>query len=348
MAVSQEKKDILCAAPFVQMLLTPSGRVTPCCHLYGLSVANLKDHDLNEAWNTPALANLRKEFLQGKPKTCAKKIAAMGCNKEFEHFKQGITPTPIQEKPPVRLDIRLNSFCNLKCKMCDVWQGPNGFYDTNGFWEEAESELFPFLEEIDILGGEPFIQKDTFRLLESIPSVNPRCRFNFITNGSYPLSRKIKNALEGINLGKVQLSLDSFQQSTYAAIRREGDFALVMATAEFFEELHRKQRSTSKAFELKYSMCVLQDNWQEIPEFISNCRAREVTPVLQYAYYDPSHSHLHALTPHRKLAILQHLAKHVPQGEQHLLQPITTPLLQGKGVANVATRKGIDLENLFS
>src|SRR5439155_91000 len=71
-----------------------------------------------------------------------------------------------QQAMPRRLDLRLNGRCNLECIMCDVWRQPNELYDNSDLWTLGPEKIFPFLLEVDMLGGEPFIQRDTYRFID--------------------------------------------------------------------------------------------------------------------------------------------------------------------------------------
>ena len=99
------------------------------------------------------------------------------CHKMYTHLNPLAELTAVQKKHPRRLDLRLNGKCNLECIMCDVWSQPNGLYENSDLWTEGPEKIFPYLVEVDMLGGEPFIQKDTFKFIDAVSEVNKTCRW---------------------------------------------------------------------------------------------------------------------------------------------------------------------------
>ena len=272
-------KKPICNAPFSQILLSPTGRTHPCCYHFGADLGSATG-DLQSVWNGPRIKNLRQEFLSGKPKTCKSRINNLACYKDFEHLSPDIAYDIHQDNPPKRLDLRLNGMCNLRCVMCDVWEQPNGLHDHGFIWKEGASHIFPYLKEVDILGGEPFIQKDTFRLIDEIHGCNKDCWFSFITNAQFLNSIRVEKILQRIKVKRIQISMDAASEATFKVIRRGGDWQ------RFHSNLKMLAGINSKTI---VSFCALKQNWREIPAFFQFCQDRCYTGLLQMAFYDPSH-----------------------------------------------------------
>lgn len=79
------KKDLedtsyQCAYPFRTMLIDCDGQIYPCCTEYGykMPIGNIKNMSIKQAWNSEAMANLRKGILEKKLcdvcKNCALQI----------------------------------------------------------------------------------------------------------------------------------------------------------------------------------------------------------------------------------------------------------------------------------
>ncbi len=83
-----------------------------------------------------------------------------------------------------------------------------------------------------MLGGEPFVQRDAFRLIDAVSSVNPACSWAFVTNGSYKFEGPVRSRLDKLKLRWIQLSLDSVDPKTYAAIRVGGKLSSALATLD--------------------------------------------------------------------------------------------------------------------
>ncbi len=298
-----------CYAPFVQMLLSPTGKLHPCCYHFGYKLGSAAASSWDQLWNGLPMQRLREDSLcQGK--ICRSRIKNLACHKHFTHWEGKVSLDVVQKSPPKRLDIRLNGACNLRCIMCDVWQQPNQVYDNSSFWTEGPQNIFPYLEEVEILGGEPFIQQDTFKLIDAIVAIQPHCRFSFITNGLFLNRTKVFSTLSRIKLHKIQVSIDSFVSKTYQKIRRGGNLDLLLNNLKDLENLLDQPQfaNTRKVA----SMCILQQNWQEVPIFIDKAEKRGWEVELQLAYYDPSQQASLTLLSKQQLESILTFFKNLP------------------------------------
>lgn len=335
--------DQFCNAPFSQMLLAPTGRIYPCCYHFGLAIGHYQQ-SWQEIWNGATLRKLRREFLEGRIRSCRSRISNMACHKNFSHLDGLIEKSEFQSKSPFRLDIRLNGQCNLSCVMCDVWQQPNQLYDASFFWEQGPKEIFPYLKEIDVLGGEPFIQKDTYRLIRMIVREKWGIAFSFVTNANYPIIKKVLRHLEMIRVKALQVSLDAMSAATYFQVRKSTHYELVLDNIRQFAEFRQKRRSHQQDFIFKLSFCVLQQNWHEIPQFLDFCQQLEATPELQFAFYDPSGtSSLLKLSASALQDIHDTLLRQTRQADriylEAVLQPIRIKLLRSQQAESNSVRQ---------
>ncbi|NRA65610.1 MAG: radical SAM protein [Pseudobacteriovorax sp.] len=314
----------LCKAPFVQLLLAPNGNIHPCCYHFGYKLGTFRD-SFDSIWNGKRIEKLRKELIDHSPKICKSRIHNLQCHKNFEHF-----PVPTGLKPVFRdniqkIDIRLNGHCNLSCIMCDVWQQPNNLYNDSFFWNEGPEKIFPFIKEVEILGGEPLIQRDTYKFINAMIVINPDCQFSFVTNGSFPISKTLKSTLSKIKLRRIQISIDAVTNDTYDQIRKGGVFSLVIDTLEYFESLRETELPDLK---LVASMCVVKQNFHEIEDFLKMCFQRRIEPELQFAFYDPSNkSSLLLWSKEEKKEALVKLST-LPNTYNTYLEEIKRPLLR--------------------
>ncbi|MFW7381165.1 MAG: radical SAM protein [Oligoflexus sp.] len=326
----QKKNDqtYFCNAPFAQMLLAPTGKIHPCCFHFGYTLGQ-SQQDWQELWNGGAIRKLRREFMQGKVKTCRSRIFNLACHKNFAYLDDQVEIAEYQQKQPLRLDIRLNGRCNLSCVMCDVWQQPNRVYDESFFWQKGPQEIFPYLREIDVLGGEPFIQKDTFRLIRLMAKINPAVAFSFVTNANYAGIQRIFTHLDYIRLKSLQISLDAMSPSVYQKVRASSQFTQVLENAEKYARYRHQRQQTGEKIQLKFSFCVLQHNWQELPQFFEYCHQQNATPELQFAFYDPSQrSSLFYLPTSELTQVYDYLQKACQQRDQLYLESILRPIRQ--------------------
>jgi sulfatase maturation enzyme AslB (radical SAM superfamily) len=155
--------------------------------------------NLNNIFNSPELMKTRKMMLEGNPvEACTscyeiernggtsyrKKMNDLFQNWENLNWNDLITATDFQgylDGYPLYIDIRFGNHCNLKCIMCNYptsskW-GTDGsdnvgnsnvidpYTDNVAFWFDLE-RLVKKVSRIYFAGGEPFLQKGHFKLLE--------------------------------------------------------------------------------------------------------------------------------------------------------------------------------------
>jgi cyclic pyranopterin phosphate synthase len=206
--------------------------------------------------------------------------------------------------------------------MCDVWKQPNGIFDQTDFWSTATEKIFPYLKEIDVLGGEPFVQKDSFRLIREISRINPDCTWAFVTNGNYNFIPVAKH-LDQVHLRWIQLSLDASTEKTYLEVRKGGGFQLVLRTLQLLTEYREVRERMDAPFDLSVSFCVQRGNWLEIPGFLELCQKFNVHPIFQLLF-EPTPLSLLTLPEIEKKKIATFLE---PLRNEGLQSAILNPLL---------------------
>ncbi|MEV0294340.1 GTP 3',8-cyclase MoaA [Nocardia sp. NPDC050710] len=126
----------------------------------------------------------------------------------------------------------LTDRCNLRCVYCMPAEGLDWLPTRQ---QLSTSELQRLLrvavnklgiEEIRFTGGEPLLRGDLPELLAYASALDPRPRLSITTNG-LGLSRKA-TALARAGLDRINVSLDSVDRATYAAITRRDRLADVL------------------------------------------------------------------------------------------------------------------------
>lgn len=276
-----KKRDSFCPIPFLQLQLNPLGNISACCFSGEHSVGNISNSSISEIWNGAEMQTWRNEFITGDIKICKTPMKNFECHKMFSHLIEHADLSLVQSKMPQRLDLRLNGKCNLECVMCDVWKQPNGLYEDSDLWTLGPDKIFPHLLEVDMLGGEPFIQKDTFRFIDAVSAVNPNCSWGFITNSSYVFNDKLRSTLDKIRIRHIHLSLDGVTKEVYEAVRKGGSFEKTFATVREFIRYRNERHEAGRGFVLFSSLCVQRDNWHEMGAFLDFCKLNGLRPVLQ-------------------------------------------------------------------
>ena len=145
-----------CGAFDSGLTIHPDGKTTPCC-LFDMTLAkNINDLDWNDPW-----ADLRN----GK--------GCDACRHSGTVYKDSFDSYFAKEFAVRWLDIRNNNLCNMECVIC------NSYYSSK--WADRLNLDQPFVkspidvdltqvEKIYFAGGEPFLNKSHWEILEAIPS----------------------------------------------------------------------------------------------------------------------------------------------------------------------------------
>ena len=303
-----KQQSNFCPIPFIQLQLNPLGNISACCFSEEYKVGDVLTDSIESIWNNKTMQDWRQEFLTGKIKICEKAMKSFECHKMYQHLNRLVELSKIQSRPPQRLDLRLNGKCNLECIMCHVWEQPNGLYDKSDFWTYGPEKIFPHLVEVDMLGGEPFIQKDTFRFIDLVAQVNPKCSWGFITNCSYKFSSVLEKHLDRIKIRHIHMSIDSLVSETYAQIRKKGNLDKTLATVMSFIDYRKKRTLKGEPFTLFASFCIQKSNWMEIVNILDFCDKHQLRPILQSVIGDENLS-------------LNHLKQKDLEGILNILEP---------------------------
>jgi cyclic pyranopterin phosphate synthase len=314
-------EERFCTIPFLQLQLNPKGNVSACCFSGEYKVGDVQTSTIAEIWNNDEMRRWRREFMDGDIKICAAPMKNFGCHKMFHHLLGSIEIAEVQNVMPKRLDLRLNGRCNLECVMCDVWRQPNELYDHSDLWTIGPEKIFPYLVEVDMLGGEPFIQKDTYEFIDAVSRVNQTCTWGFITNAHYRLTPHITGHLDRIKLRHIHMSLDSLDTQTYSQIRLKGDLGKVLATVDDYVAYRKTRRAKGDDFVLFASMCVQRSNWREIPRFLDFCTERELQPLFQSVIGMPELS-LDTLSVAERQDVLAQLRPIAEAGRGYAVLPV--------------------------
>ncbi len=319
-----------CLVPFTNIILEPDGKVGICRNKGdNFPIGNIKDQPLDEIWNirnSEKAQQWRREFLEDKISICENEVNYRKCHLEygFNTLAQDAELSIVQQQKILRLTANLNGQCNLRCPFCTVWQSPNGNYNDENFWNPAKSSLFPFLKEIDMLGGEPFIQADTYRLIQEVSLVNPDCHWFFTTNLAWSLSLKVSEILDKIKIQILTVSIDSLTPAIYEQLRPPAKLNKILNHLEKLIEYNKKR---IRPFQIAINSLVMKETWQELPEFLRFTQKYQLAfnPILLRT---PQESSLMSFTHQQKREVLDFYLKEIPKNHFKLITPILIPLIE--------------------
>ncbi|WP_279146138.1 radical SAM/SPASM domain-containing protein [Clostridium tyrobutyricum] len=126
---------------------------------------------------------------------------------------------------PALVDINITNRCNLKCGYCSVSAGPNTSEDKELTVSDFEM-LFKDLDDmkvhrISLSGGEPFVRKDFFEILEKTQKYKFAKVIN--TNGIL-ITDDVARKLSKYNFDRICVTIDGSNPAVHESIRGQGTF----------------------------------------------------------------------------------------------------------------------------
>ncbi len=265
----------LCNAPFNNLYFTVKGEVGCCWLTIGEEFSDhwSKDRSVHEIWFNGLMKNVREAVAARNLHTY--------CHVCEHNIQSGRRPlaqaydNPIPLGPyPSMMEIELSNLCNLECVMCngdlsssirkhrDQLPPLPTVYDEQ--FVEQLVEFIPHLHELRFNGGEPFLHKLVYQILDKVLLHHPALRVTMATNGTVA-SSKVLRYLRDVNM-YVNLSLDSLTKEIYEKIRINATFEKVLDHLHQFREIIQSQGRT---------ICIMVNpmrmNWHEMPEFVRFC-----------------------------------------------------------------------------
>jgi len=286
---------LVCLNPWTHFEVNdPNGDVTMCCD-FGRVLGNVKQDSIWSIWNSDSFVNVRKEMLyRGAESLCGNRCPALYGVKSYQSlqfYKDLPLDTDVYQNASLNEQeitegrVILNSLprwmrfafsyhCNLKCYHC--YQYNTRMARTRlptKFLDEMRAHL-PYFQIMFHFGGEPFLFKETDKLLIAAMDTNPYCRHFFVTNATVIRDEQF-DLLDRTNVGLIAVSLDAALASTYHRLRRGASWGRTMEVLDRLSEM-----SIQKSFKLTFSMTLSKANYREIEKFFYLAKAKNATPLV--------------------------------------------------------------------
>ncbi len=273
-------QPLVCYAPFRSMYFGHHGRAHTCCYNRTYILGEYPKRSIKDIWFGEE-ANKLRDYIKHDDFS----LGCLGCKQQLvaANFdgvkaKQYDINKANPNRYPSVMEFELSNLCNLECEMC------NGEFSSlirtkreklppleipyDAEFVKQLEEFIPYLEEVKFYGGEPFLIEIYYDIWEKIMELNPSVRISVQTNAT-TLNNRVKRILENTNF-HINISFDSLQKDTYEEIRKNAVFERTMENIKWLRE-YTKQRGTFFGI----SMCAMQQNWRELPDFIKFCNELE-------------------------------------------------------------------------
>ena len=321
------------------METTPTGAVRPCClaldEIPDLTVAD----GLATAYKSKSMQQLRQQFLDGeRPKTCRRcwdEEDAGRTSKRQWHLRKFAGKTAqvdwynTQPDHLWFLDLKLGNICNLKCRICGTWSSSKWAQEemdyqtiedpkttraylqlragewprkTDKFWTDLET-LLPHVKYFEFTGGEPFLIKEHFNLLQRAVELGyaKNISIHYNTNGTTWDAELVEIWRHFENV-EIAFSIDNIGKR-FEIERSGATWADVCQNIENAKEL----RSRSRNITLQVCMTI---NIQNVYYFEELCRwidTQGFNMVYVNMLHDPSHMNIGHMRECAKEAVIEKL-----------------------------------------
>jgi organic radical activating enzyme len=192
--------DIYCTAPFNGITVRENGDVKTCC-VGSEIIGNLNHDSIQNILASTKIKAIQASMLHGSSdlkncQACLQQEQDSGLASIRQHYLKFYPDVQIELKLR-SLDIRWNNLCNLGCVYCSptfssVWEDRQTIR-INKPVKEYQDDLLQFIldnadqvNEIMLVGGEPLLMKQNYKLFEKLPS---KIKISLVTNFSYDLER---------------------------------------------------------------------------------------------------------------------------------------------------------------
>jgi len=175
--------------------------------------------------------------------------------------------------------LSLTDNCNLVCKMCGCSESAKRYKGEELSTEEILNTIEQIADwskgaEVVFSGGEPFIRKDIFKLIDSV--CRRKLKLSINTNGSF-IDKVAAEKLTSYPVYHINFSLDGDNPKTNDAIRGPGVFLRVLEALQFINEA--KQKNETPFPLLSLNVTIMKENIAGISNLIPLAKKYKVNNV---------------------------------------------------------------------
>ena len=170
----------------------------------------------------------------------------------------------VLESRPMVLRIIPTLRCNSNCRMC--YQDHKMALHLPELFKNNVSELFPYLYDYQLHGGEVLIAKDfpDWVAPEQF-AANPQLRLSLITNGTV-IPDRARQVLEQVRINYITVSLNAATRGTYRYVTQIDFFDRVLSNVVYLRDLGRSHRVAD--FPVYLSFVIMRSTYRELPDFV--------------------------------------------------------------------------------
>jgi MoaA/NifB/PqqE/SkfB family radical SAM enzyme len=303
---------------------------------------DLNETNLEVVYRSKYMQDLRKQFRAGeKPKTCQRCWDEEDAGRDSKRIHSRVRLKELYKQVdwandnPDQLwfvDLKLGNICNLKCRICGSWSSSKWAEEemnyvkeytnpkehiaytwlkqgawprkTTTFWDNMKA-LLPNIKYFEFTGGEPWMIKEHFELLQfaADQGYSNKIDIHYNTNGT-------QSGIEYFNLwqqfGRVDIafSIDNvgprFEYERYGANWNKANVII--------DEVHVKQEYM-KNITTQLCFTINIQNVYYLDELLAWADTKPWTSIYFNMLHDPNHMNIQNMTPQAQELVLNKLKK---------------------------------------
>jgi len=286
--------DSHCIYPWINLLISTTGDVRPCCLYQGETAINIKQDSIESAYFHRDLDKVRQQFMSNeKPTEChlcwEKESVGIASMRELAKDKFKDIYYKINYEQPTLdnlhvFDLKLGNHCNLGCRICDAYSSStiahenlkDGVIDQKTFdiireqtswcedpkfWDEMFDKI-KNLKYLDLYGGEPLMTKEHFKFLKRLVNegLSSTITLDYNTNGTV-YSEKFFDLWKNFKRVKLSFSIDDIKER-FEQQRRHASWDAVCDNIALYNKRQSEQ------FETEIFPTLNSQNLYYLPELI--------------------------------------------------------------------------------
>jgi hypothetical protein len=235
----------VCPLPWTHLEIDVNGGASPCC-LYKGSIPNVKVYEtgLKDIQKHQYMEKLRTQFKNGeRPDGCSNCWAEEDAGKTSKRMNSiykmqtSLNNWTTSSEPSLKfIDFKLGNVCNLKCRICGSWSSSKWAQEEidyeiekggdnplakkqlkDGGWPKRHHKFFEDVKEdladaeyFEFTGGEPFMIKNHFKILEHCVEKGyaKKQDIHYNTNGTQLPPREIFDLWKHFKRVEIAFSID--------------------------------------------------------------------------------------------------------------------------------------------
>lgn len=273
-----------CQAPHAMLRFTPDGRVLVCCANDQHALGVVGQDSIREIWDGDERARIAAaldalDYSLGCDE-CGAERAIGNRPRSIEAMWDRYADDPGPHAWPRRMEFALSNTCNLQCIQCNgdrssairaqrEHRPPMPIPYGDAFFEELR-DFLPHLEDATFAGGEPFLARETRRVMDMLIELDSPPKVDVVTNATV-WDDRVEAYLRALRMD-VTLSIDGATPETIEAVRVGADYDEVWANCDRFIETVRSYGGT-----VSFNYCFMPQNWHELGDLLLRADGLDVS-----------------------------------------------------------------------